>query len=209
MTGRSCEVLDRYPYGTESKLWPVSESQVRLQLQLTHNEDDELVFGPSGLLAQATNEVENRGNVSLIKQKRVLVLGSDGTPDVASEFIPIPYGPVVELLAVKYLDSESIEQTMPGAAYRLVKRGLFHGIQFSSDIPEVAEGPGSIWAEFESGFGIDVASIPPAWVACVSMLASRLYDLRDGSSGNATADAAWDRTFDRKIVIAGGSRRYA
>lgn len=200
-------LIDRYPYTGEPKVTPVAEARVRNHLQLSHNDDDQIVFGVAGYIHDATQEVENRGNVSLIRQKRRLVLEVDVCLDKVS--IALPYGPVTSILGVYYLDVDGVQQTLPGTAYRASLLGATQSITFNSTVPSLLEGPGNLWVEYETGFGTAWEQVPASWVGCVLIMAMRLYERREGTTGNIGADTAWERSFDRKIVAAGGNRRYA
>jgi uncharacterized phiE125 gp8 family phage protein len=197
-------LIDRLNYGSSAKVWPVDQSALSNHLQLDHHEDDSLVFDIGGYLASATADCENRANKALIRQKRIQTIGWDLLAAGLSGLqIYVSTGPVLSITAVKYLDADGVEQSMPTTNYRLLpdKENLY----FYGDIPAYSEGPGAVWVEYEAGYGDTPAEVPSEWQSIVSQLAFRKYDLRGGDSGGS--NDSFERMIDRMIVIAGGSRR--
>ena len=183
---------------------PVGLDQVKLHLIIDHNADDALLEGEGGLgglIIAAANEVERRGSVAFIKQKRRLVIDDEPVGGVT---VALPNGPIIGLLDVKYIDSDGNEQTMPASAYRFsAKAG---SIYFNSTVPYRAAGPGTLWIDYECGFGTSPTSVPTEWQVCIATLAMRKFERREGVAGQA--DDAWERAFDRMVVAAGANRRY-
>lgn len=167
---------------------------------VNHNADDALIFNVGGYLPAATVEAERRGNVSLIRQRRKQFIGVEHLP-VAGNSISLSYGPVISVSAVKYLDSSDAEQTYPTSSYRYSNGEIY----FKLDPPTLADGPNTIWVEYEAGYGDTPTAVDPLWQNIVMMLAYRKYELRGESPGNAPD--AWERLMDKLIITAGGDRR--
>lgn len=198
-TGESV-LVDRFPFDDDPKVAPVEPETLRDHLIVSHNADDTIILGVGGYLYAATVEAENRGNVSLITQKRRQFIGLEDYP-VACKSFALGFGPVQSVTAVKYLDEDDAEQTYPVASYR-----YSHGdIYFKEDPPTLADGPNTIWVDYVAGYGDSPSTVNALWQNIVMQLAFRKYELR-GESPGQTPDA-WERMIDRQIVIAGGSRR--
>lgn len=200
ITTGECVLVDRLPYGSQPKTPPVEPETLREHLMLTHSADDKLVLGVGGYMRAAADEVEKRGSVALIRQRRRQYIGIEELP-VAGKTFALIYGPYISLLAVKYLDSLDVEQTYPAASYRISNGDIY----FKDDPPTLAEGPNTIWVDYEAGYGDTPASVDAAWQNIVMQLAFRKYELRGESPGNMPD--AWERMIDRLVVAAGGSRR--
>lgn len=197
-------LVDRLNYGSASKVWPVDQSMLSNHLQLDHNEDDSLVFDIGGYLPAATADCENRANRAMIRQRRIQTIGWDAIArGLSGTAISIAVSPVISITAVKYLDAHEDEQTLPSSKYRLLpdKETLY----FYGDFPVLADGPGTVWVEYEAGYGDTPAEVPSEWANIICQLAFRKYDLRGGDSG--TSNDSFERMIDRMIVVAGGSRR--
>lgn len=200
ITGQNI-LVDRLTYDSASKVWPVDTTTLKNHIQLDHSSDDALV---AEYLAAATEDAENRGNVALIRQKRLQTIGWDLIYAGLSEtYISLSVGPVISVTAVKYLDADGATATMPTANYRMLpdKSDLY----FFGTLPEIYDGPGSVWVDYEAGYGDTYADVPAAWRSIVSQLAFRKYDYRGGDSG--PSNDSFERMIDRMIVAAGGSRR--
>jgi uncharacterized phiE125 gp8 family phage protein len=202
VTGQSV-LIDRLPYGSVNKVAPVSTQALRDHIQLTHTLDDNIVLGVGGYLFAAAEEAEGRGVVSLIRQQRKQIIGSDVGCYIAGQGVELSYGPVISVSAVKYLDSDGVEQTLDTSAYRVsVSQNL---VYFRDNPPSLADGPGTIWIEYEAGFGDNSDSVPAVWQNIVMTIAMRRYEYRGGDTGST--NAAWERMIRQMVNVAGGSYR--
>lgn len=159
-----------------------------------------MIFDVGGYLPAATVEAERRGGVSLIRQRRRQYISASEYPIVGNSFA-LSYGPVLSVTAVKYLDSLDAEQTYPAASYRYSNGDIY----FKALPPTLADGPNTIWVDYEAGYGDTPASVDPLWQNIVMLLAFNKYELR-GESAGQNPDA-WERMITRLIVTAGGDRR--
>jgi len=198
-------LVDRFPFGESEKVLPVSAEIIREHIQTPSNHDDQLVLGMNGYLASATEDVENRGSVSLIRQRRIQTVGQELIPGIIGQTVHLIRGPVLSVTAVRYLDENDAVQTLSPTLYRAVP--LFNGVFFKGPMPTIADGPASLWIEYESGYGDSADTIPAAWANCVMTSAMRKYDFRGGDSGNT--NDSWERMFRHMIRNAGDSSHHA
>lgn len=198
-----CVLIDRLNYGSPTKVPPVDTIAFKNHLQLDHSYDDDIVLGSYGYLMAATEEAENRGNVSLIKQKRRHIIGEECLSNLSEITVQLGFGPIITLTDVRYLDEDGAEQVMPTTNYRLLSESS--SVYFYGTIPTLEDGPGTVWVNYEAGYGDDYTAVPPIWQNVVNQIAFRKYDLRSGDGGNT--NGPWERLIDSLIVTAGGSRR--
>jgi uncharacterized phiE125 gp8 family phage protein len=196
-------LVDRLPFGETPKVTPVSLDILKEHIQVSHDLDDTLIAGVGGYLLAATGEIEKRGNVSLIRQSRLHYVGDDQLGNITDESVSLGYGPIVSVTAVKYLDSAGVTQTLATTNYRVSTQ--LATVYFISAPDTLADGPGTIWIEYESGFGDTPASVPAEWQNLVAMVAMRRYEYRDGDGG-PNIDK-WERMLRRMVIAAGGEYR--
>ena len=195
-------LVDRLNYDSPTKVWPVDADILRNHLQLDHAEDDDIVYELD--LPAATADAENRGNIALIRQKRRQTISHDLLLDGLSGWqVFLSVGPIYTLTSVTYLDAHGVETALTTDNYRLLAND--QSIYFYGDMPELLDGPGTVWIDYEAGFGDLPADIPPEWQSIVAQIAFRKYDFRGGDSGQS--NDSYERMLDRMIVAAGGSRR--
>lgn len=198
-------IAGRYPYDSVAAnvIWPVTTAKQKSHAIIEHSADDLLLndeFG--GYIPDAVEETETRGQVSLIYQKRRLIL--DRMP--VGETIYIPRGPLVQVDAITYLDANEAEQTLAASKYRVIAKGD-GTVYFKATVDAVvASGPGVVWIDMVCGFGITPSTVPSQWRQIVMWIASQRYTRREGASGGGL-DAAMERVLDRKVVLAGAQRR--
>lgn len=197
----------RYPYDgvSANAVWPVLLSDFKSHVQIGHDVEDDLIssdFG--GYLIDAVEEVEARGQISLIHQKRRLVL--DRLP--SEETIYAIRGPLVSVDEIRYLDADDASTVLAPSYYRADLRSKRGGVYFkdTSGI-SVADGEACVWIDMTCGISTDPAKIPAQWREIVRIIATHTYERRERVSGGGL-DAAWERVISRKIDIAGGSMRY-
>lgn len=192
-------LVDRLNYNSSTKIWPVSNTAIKNHLQLSHALDDDLVLEVGGYLPAATADVENRANVALIRQKRLQTI--DPLLFRKGESVALAVGPVLGNVVVNYLDPSETDQVLPPSSYRVLEDGVY----FSDTTPDIADGPGTVWIEYEAGFGNTPAAVPSEWQSIVMQLTFRKYDFRGGDSGQS--NDSFERMIEHMIVAAGGSRR--
>lgn len=197
----------RYPYDgvAVNVVWPVTMQELKDHAQIRHVAEDDLLssnFG--GYLADAVEEVEARGQVSLISQRRRLVL--DRMP--CSESILAMRGPLASVEEIGYLDADGVAQTLATTYYRVDVRSKRGGVYFrdTSGIT-VDDGDAVVWIDMTCGFGNTAAQVPAQWRELVAVVATHAYERRELASGGGLDDAM-ERVINRKVVLAGGARRY-
>lgn len=199
-------LVDRFPYDGEPIVWPVTLADIKLHAQIPHSADDPLLtFGTGGYLAAATEGIEARGQVSLIYQKRKLVL-SELPCDQAVHVIR---GPLVSVSSITYLDADDEEQVLDPVYYRSLAAGRGSAVYFKSTTSgiTVADGPGVVTINMVCGIGDHPDKVPAQWRQLVAELAAFLWERRDGVAGGGI-DEAFERVLTRKVSMAGGSKRY-
>lgn len=196
----------RYPFDgvAENVVWPVTLSLLKQHSQIGHTLEDDLLQGEfGGYLADAVEYVEARGQVSLIHQRRRIVL--DRMP--CGETIFAIRGPLVSVEQIQYLDADDEVQTLGTAYYRIENRSRRGGVYFKDNLAVTADGDGVVWIDMTCGFGTEAKDVPAQWRQLVAVVATHSYERRELASGGGL-DEAFERVIDRKIIAAGASRRY-
>ncbi len=198
-------LVDRYPFDQDDPIWPVTLDELKAHIQIDHTADDLLLnFGSGGYLAAATEYVEARGQVSLIHQRRLLRL--DEMP--VAESVHVIRGPLVSVQSITYLDLAGTTQTLSAAKYRVVTGGRSSAIYFDESVAvSLAAGPGVVQINMTCGFGDAADKVPAAWRQLVAEVAAHMYERRTLIAGGGL-DPAMEAVIDRKVIIAGGVRRY-
>ena len=198
-------LVDRYPFDAVDPIWPVTLAELKRHTQIDHAQDDLLLmYGAGGYLAAAVEYIEARGQVSLIHQRRKLRL--DEIP--AGESVHVIRGPLVSVQSVTYLDSDGASQTLSAAKYRALIGGRSSSIYFTDDISvTLADGPGVVEINVTCGFSSQPDGVPALWRHLVAEVAAYFYERRNAIAGGGL-DPAFEAVIDRKVIIAGGVRRY-
>lgn len=197
-------LVDRYPFDTGIPLWPVTMDDLKAHVQIDHAEDDLLLsFGAGGYLAAAVEYIETRGQVSLIHQKRKLRM--DELPQ--AEAVHVIRGPLVSVQSVTYLDATAALQTLASTKYRVISGGRSSSIYFAEGEVSLADGPGVVDINMTCGFGDHPDKVPALWRLLVAEVAAYFYERRNAIAGGGL-DPEFEKVIDRKVVIAGGVRRY-
>jgi len=202
ITGQSV-LVDRLPYGNATKIAAVSEQSLKDHIELTHSLDDAIVTGVGGYMFAAMAEAEKRGNVSLISQSRIQIIGEELLARLSGSSVALSNGPVINVTAVKYLDEDGEEQDLPIANYRVTPRSS--AVYFFGTLPTLTEGPETVWIEYEAGFGDTSDAVPADWQNIVMTLAMRKYEYRGADSGSS--NDSWERMMKQMVLIAAGGFR--
>lgn len=205
ITGKNV-LIDRFPYGGQLPAPAVSPATLKSHLQVTHNMDDGIIQDVGGYLQAATEQAEDRGSVALIRQRRIQTIGEYEMAGLVGNTIVLTRRPVLAITAVKYIDTALAEQTLAANLYRAVPL-LENSVYFIGPLPERAPGPGTIWIEYEAGFGDSHEDVPAAWQNIVMTIAMRMYDYRGGDSG--PSNDSWERMIHRMVRCAGDSVEHA
>jgi len=196
-------IAGRYPYDgvAANVVWPITVDQLKDHAQVSHDLDDDLL---ADYIADATDYIETRGQIALVSQRRRLVL--DRLP--SEESIWIPRRSLVSVTAVGYLDDDGDELVLAASKYSVRAKGRKPSVYFSdTSATGVADGDGVCWIDVVCGFGDSAASVPQQWKKLILAVATHSYERREMIAGGGL-DEAMERVINRKVIAAGGSRRY-
>lgn len=154
---------------------PVTLAQARLHLRLDvevgeSHPDDALILQ---LIAAARQFAEEYTGCAFTSAERTLML------DSLMPRVPLPYGPVGEIVSVRYLDQGGVLQTLPANQYRLhahpdVPMLLVTG----SNLPYVPDGPGAVLVTYRGAYGSSIP-VPPMAVAAIKLIIGHLHTNRE------------------------------
>lgn len=129
----------------------VSLEDAKAFLQVWHDDDDDLI---TQLVAAATDKLDGADGMlgrCLTVQKWTLTL--DAFP---AGVMKLPLPPLRKVEAIKYLDPQGVEQTLPEGAHRIT------GNSVVAKWPQTADEPGAVSVQFEAGYETVPASIAQA-----------------------------------------------
>lgn len=154
---------------------PVDRDDV-VKLNVKLEEEDTIEDGLLDILIQASREdIEQKTGRSLITQERVIKL--DHFPFCDS--IPLSHGPVQTVDAVKYFDSDDVEQTLADDLYWVDTHSTIARIVIKNSWPSTKTRPNAVSIEYTAGYGDAATDVPaPLKSACLIGVAW-LYENRD------------------------------
>lgn len=134
----------------------------------------------NGLIAAATSYVESYLGKALMEQTWELVL------DDFSDAIQFPKGPVTAVTSVKYIDGDSVEQTISSTNYTLDAVSDPQWLVKASDYswPAVASGVNNVTIRFVCGY----ETLPEAIKHAVLLLISQWFDNRSAAAEKSLSE---------------------
>lgn len=152
---------------------PVQVADLVAQARIDGAEENELL---GRLLATARAHVESVTQRSLLRQDWRITL--DEFP--AGAVIRLPRGPVSEVLSVRYLDAQGMQQTLPGAAYRLVSGGLVQRLvpAVGMSWPRAVCAIGAVEISYRAGWET-AQQVPEEIRDAILMLAAHWFENRE------------------------------
>ena len=115
--------------------------------------------------------------------------------DVFCDAMLLRYPPIVEVLSVKYLDTEAVETTILSAEYEL--RGSLLGSAFGKRWPSVGAHPEAVRIQYKAGY----ATLPPAMRAAILLMVGDLYANRETAvTGTIAASVPMSTTVENLLA---------
>lgn len=143
----------------------------QLGLQAHHGEH------VSALIAAATDRVESHLGRALIT--RTLAVTIDRFD---CQKIELPYPPLVEVDAVRYLDDDGTQQTLDDSMYRVLTSNEPGSIElaYNESWPTSRPVSEAVEIEYKAGYGVDGANIPHAIRQAIVMMVGEWMEFREG-----------------------------
>lgn len=194
-------LISRHPHTElDSIVWPVSLADLKSHAQIPHGVED---LKLQEFIRDATEYVEQRGQVSLIQQQIRLAL--DYWPSGCT--VAVPRGPLVSVQNVNYLNSAGVA-TVQASGWRADTRSNPGGIYFSDDVElTTADGEGVVWVNLTCGYGTTAGAVPAQWRQLILVIATHCYQRREMAAGGGF-DESFERVIARKFTAAGRQYRY-
>lgn len=130
-----------------------------------------LIDGPSGWLGRSLGP-------------QVLELQEDRFTCAADGLIRIPYGPVIDIVTITYVDAAGVDQVIEADQYILVGAAGVRPI-FGATWPAARSFPASVRIRYRAGYAADaeadplVAAVPAPIMAAILLQAGDLYAFRE------------------------------
>lgn len=157
--------------------FPVTAAEAKAACRVLHDDEDGYF---DLLIAAATDHVERFTGRAILPQTWEMVL------DAFSDAILIPRGPVTEIEAISYFDSDEAEQTVSTSTYVLDDvsdpQWVVRGSAYSW--PVVADGVNNVTIRFVAGY----ETMPAALKQAILLLVAHWYRNREAASDKAMAE---------------------
>ncbi|MDJ0922114.1 MAG: head-tail connector protein [Henriciella sp.] len=157
----------------------MTEAEARRQCVIDDDSEDDIL---AGLIATATGYLEAEHGIlgrALITQTwRVRF------PCVPAEaVVELPYPPIKSIEAVKYIDTDGVEQTFAPENYGMhaSRSKSFVALNPSASWP-VAAGHWPFSIEFVAGYGDEATDVPDGIVHAAKLLVSHFYENREATT---------------------------
>jgi uncharacterized phiE125 gp8 family phage protein len=170
----------------------ISLVDAKKHLRVEHGDDDTYI---EGLIAAATEWIDgNSEEKGWLGRSLGLQTLEMTAADFCSGYIVLPYPPIVDIVAVQYVDADGVTQTMASDQYRLSGR---------RDLMPLA---GAAWPyvrcedavriQYRAGYGSFDTAEPPVWTpalpkpiwAAILMLVGQWYQSREPVVLGATVE---------------------
>jgi uncharacterized phiE125 gp8 family phage protein len=182
-------------------------SDVKRNAQIDHDQDDALLLsvdGKDGIVARATDFVEEYSGLAFITQTRRVVIDG-GFP--AESIIELPCPPLQSVEEIGYLDSDYAEQTVDTSIYRVLTNGIGRVAAKSAyGWPSAVDDAESVWLDITCGFGDAATDVPARWRGAIAAFATYLYEHR--MAGEYKDGDRMMRALTRILDLAGAEARY-
>jgi uncharacterized phiE125 gp8 family phage protein len=157
---------------TEPDGEPLSVSELEGWLRLDTAEENEII---AGLIVAARQQAESFTNRALLRQAWELVLSGFHTNE-----IKLPFPKLLQVVSVKYYDSNNQLKTLSSADYQVVSDavvGLIKPTWDRSSWPSTYTREDAVVIEFQAGFG-DREDIPEPILTAMKLLVAHYYENR-------------------------------
>ena len=167
---------------------PVSLEEAKLHLRVDFDDDDALI---QMLISSARQAAETITNRQLMTARWKLVMDSFPGPSLMGvpagqpftlpgHAILIPKSPVLNVVAINYLDMNSVQQTMPAVNYTVdaacepARITPIFGQIWPIPLPQI----GSVSVTFDAGYG-DASAVPQGIKSWIKLRVASLYTYRE------------------------------
>lgn len=153
----------------------VTLSEAKAHLRVRHSDEDALI---EAYISAATAHIDGPdGWLGRALGDQVL----EAYADFFRDCMRLPFGPVIEVVSVKYLAGTGDEVTVLPTEYEL--RGWLLGAAFGKRWPSVLSHPEAVRIQYRAGY----ADLPPPIRAAILLMVGDLYLNRETASIGAAA----------------------
>lgn len=161
----------------------VSLDDAKLRLRVDHSDDDALI---TALIAAATSWIDGpTGWLGRSIGQQTLELRTDG---FRAKPLQLPFGPIISVTSVKYLDGEGAEQTVAGADYEKLSDGRVV-LAPNASWPSTYSNDEAVRVRYVAGYpnvgDPAVSTVPEAIKTAVLLMVGYLYENREATTDQA------------------------
>ena len=158
---------------------PITLAEARAHLRVTHTDEDALI---TSLITVARADAENELQRSLITQTREIAR------DTFPAAIELRFGPIIEVVSVKYEDVDGIERTLDPATYRLdtyrLTGLLVPDPEFSW--PATRQHVNAVRVRYVAGYGPAASDVPAPIRQWILLRIGTLFEHRESVAAGVT-----------------------
>lgn len=186
---------------TAPTVQPITLATAKEHLRVDHTDDDDLI---TALIVAAVSHVDGRDGVlgrALVSQTWEIRLDEFPCGELTRERgIRVPLPPLIEVVSVKYVDSDGVLQTLSSSAYQVVAGGFGQALiveAYGETWPSTRDEPDAVRVQFTAGYVAPVDSppvagegVPGAILSAIKLMIGHLYESREGVVMDARIEPA-------------------
>jgi uncharacterized phiE125 gp8 family phage protein len=167
----------------------VTLDEAKAHLRVTHDLEDDLIHA---YVAAATAHIDGPDGWL---GRAIGVQTLEARTDVFRDAMRLPYGPVIEVQSVKYLDAEGTEITILATEYEV--RGWLLGSAFGKRWPSVGIHSEAVRIRYRAGYG----TLPPSIRAAILLMVGDLHANRETAvTGTIAASVPMSTTVENLLA---------
>ena len=158
---------------------PITLAEARTHLRVTHTDEDALI---TALITAARSDAENELQRSLITQTREIAR------DAFPAAIELRFGPILQVVSVKFDDVGGLEQTLDPATYRLDTYRLTGWLVPDPDYawPETRQHVNAVRVRYTAGYGPAATDVPMPIRQWILLRIGTLFEHRESVAAGVT-----------------------
>lgn len=151
---------------------PISLAEAKEHLRVEHGDDDTII---ARLISVAVATVDARGELGRAMVSQTWAQTGYGWRDR----VELTMTPVQSLSAVKYFDTDNVEQTATLSDFRLIGTALNSYVEPVGSWPQTFDRPDALKLEYVAGWGDSASDVPESLRNALLMLVGHWYENRE------------------------------
>lgn len=156
---------------------PIPLDQAKIQLRVDHDDEDAEIGRKITAAREELEKLHGRAYIT-----RTLEIRLDEFPSVKSGLVLLPRPPASEIVSIKYLDADEIEQTLDAADYEFDSFSEPARLRPSASAgswPATALLFSAVRIQWKAGFGTSPSDVPAAFREAIKLALGDFYEQRE------------------------------